>query len=329
MKPMKFVVIGSGWRSLFFARIARAYPEYFELSALLCRTREKAEALRLAHGIRTTVSEQECEDQHPDFVVAAVNKEAICDVTIHWAAKGYPVLCETPAAMKRGYVGNPYAISLSMVHEYHAASLIRQYLGCGLEDMKLSGRRYVYPVMETDFRGGAITDGSVKERERVRITLEYEGGKQGFYDFSGVQYHSYIRSRHIQVQGERGELDDMVLRYVVEEDGKYLPRETKLTLCETEDGKGIASVRLGTEVLYQNPFGDVVGLPQDETAIASMMLDMRRFIEEGIPVYPLEEGLQDAYVRILMEQALEHPGETVESVKQVWSFDGQMEKDRT
>lgn len=42
MKPMRFIVVGSGWRSLFFARIAQAYPEWFELSALLCRTREKA-----------------------------------------------------------------------------------------------------------------------------------------------------------------------------------------------------------------------------------------------------------------------------------------------
>lgn len=48
------------------------------------------------------------------------------------------------------------------------------------------------------------------------------------------------------------------------------------------------------------------------------MLGMRRFIEEGVEVYPLSEGLQDAYVRILMEQALKS-GQVVESKAQVWS----------
>lgn len=357
MKPMRFIVVGSGWRSLFFARIAQAYPEWFELSALLCRTREKADALSQKHGIKTTVSEQECQDMQPDFVVVAVDKASICDVTLHWVAKGYPVLCETPAAveledlnrlwkgckeqgyriqvaeqymrypvhaagialMERGYVGEPYMMDLSMVHEYHGASLIRHYLGTGLEGMKIFGKQYEYPVMETDSRDGAITDGRITKRSRVRLTFEYESGKTAFYDFSGVQYHSYIRSRRLQVQGERGELNDQVLSYVKEEHGRYLPETAPLTLCQTEDGRGIARVQLGEQVLYENPFGNQRGLPQDETAIASMMLDMKAFIEDGIPVYPLEEALQDAYVRILMEKALERPGQVIESERQIWS----------
>ncbi len=74
-------------------------------------------------------------------------------------------------------------------------------------------------------------------------------------------------------------------------------------------------------MLYRNPFselGKASGLPQDETAIGTLMLGMRRFIEEGAEVYPLSEGLQDAYVRILMEQALKS-GQVVESKTQVWS----------
>lgn len=43
MAKLRFIVVGSGWRSLFYWRIAQALPERFELCAMLCRTEEKAE----------------------------------------------------------------------------------------------------------------------------------------------------------------------------------------------------------------------------------------------------------------------------------------------
>ena len=50
MAKLRFVVVGSGWRSLFYWRVAQALPERFELCALLCRTPEKAE--KNAPGLR-------------------------------------------------------------------------------------------------------------------------------------------------------------------------------------------------------------------------------------------------------------------------------------
>lgn len=38
MTKLRFIVVGSGWRSLFYWRIAQALPERFELCAMLCRT---------------------------------------------------------------------------------------------------------------------------------------------------------------------------------------------------------------------------------------------------------------------------------------------------
>ena len=38
MAKLRFIVVGSGWRSLFYWRIAQALPERFELCAMLCRT---------------------------------------------------------------------------------------------------------------------------------------------------------------------------------------------------------------------------------------------------------------------------------------------------
>ena len=357
MKPLKFVVIGSGWRSLFYARIARAYPDCFNLGAFFCRSKEKAQWMQEETGIKAVTSPEDCRSENPDFVVVAVNKDSIFQVTREWALKGYPVLCETPAAMelgdlqelwrlrtqegariqvaeqyfeypvfhaaieiaKRGYLGDPYMVNISAVHDYHGASLIRRLLGIGMENMKVYGKKYVYPVVETDSRQGFIEDGRVSERERVRLTFEFEGGKTAFYDFNSIQYHSRIRSRHLNVQGVRGELDDWTLRSVGEDNR---PREYQMIKEPFETGNGIKEIYMGEELLYRNPFyelGKINGLPQDETAIGTLMLGMRRFIEEGTEAYPLSEGLQDAYVRILMEQTLKS-GQMVESKTQVWSL---------
>ena len=48
MAKLRFIVVGSGWRSLFYWRIAQALPERFELCAMLCRTEEKAEKMHMA-----------------------------------------------------------------------------------------------------------------------------------------------------------------------------------------------------------------------------------------------------------------------------------------
>jgi len=355
MKPLNFVVVGSGWRSLFYARIANAYPDYFKLSAFLCRTREKAEQMQRDYGVRAVADEEECLLKKPDFIVVAVSKDSVFQVTRDWVLKGYPVLCETPAAMnledlhelwrlhtregarvqvaeqyfrypsfqaairviEEGYLGEPYMVNISAVHDYHGASLIRRLLGVGFQNMKIYGKKYTYPIVETDSRYGLIEDGRMCDSHRVRMTFEFEGGKTAFYDFDGVQYHSRIRSRHLNVQGPRGELDDWSLRYVGEDNRS---REYKILREPFETGRGIKEIYVGSKQLYWNPFyelGQIRGLSQDETAVGSLMLGMRRFMEDGTEVYPLSEGLQDAYVRILMEQALKSK-ETVISETQGW-----------
>ena len=80
VKKQSFIIVGSGWRSLFFVRIAQRFPQQFELKYMLCRTVEKAQRLAAEYHIPTTVSSEECEKAKPDFVVVAVNKDSLCDV---------------------------------------------------------------------------------------------------------------------------------------------------------------------------------------------------------------------------------------------------------
>lgn len=352
MKPLSFIIIGSGWRAMFYVRIAKRFPELFSLKYLLCRKEEKAEQIRKEWNISVTLSVEECVKAAPDFVVVAVSKNAIFDVTKEWALKGFSVLCETPAAMtveqlqemwelkeQQGariqvaeqylrypvlaaglkrmqdwQVSEPYAMDLSVAHDYHGVSLIRHMLRTRIEKVKLIGRTYSFPVVETDSRYGPVTDGSVKQRDRTRITMEFASGKNAFYDFSGVQYHSFVRSRHLNVQGQDFEWNDTMFRYVNEK-GKVLTEQLLPYIDERYE-------MLATEELREicSKWNPVLALEevQDEYAIATMMLDMGRYLEQDIEVYPLAEALEDAYLWILMQQAAVHPGGTIESARMPW-----------
>ena len=361
LKPLSFVIVGSGWRAMFFVRIAKRYPELFHLNYLLCRGGEKAERLRREEGIPATTSVQVCEDSHPDFIVIAVSWDAAFTLTKEWIKKGYPVLEETPAAtteeqleelwelhrngahiqiaeqylrypllasglraIRQGLLGEPHVVELSLVHEYHAASLIRNMLNLGLNSQeslknglpafKLWGRQYIFPVVETDSRQGPVTDGSVKSQTRTRVTIEFEGGKMAFYDFSGVQYHTFIRARHINVQGVKGEWNDTLLRYV---DSSFHPVKEQLRPgldpaypdLETPQLQELSSI-WKPEVHMENW--------QDEYAIATMMLDMGEFIENDCGGYPLAEALEDAYIWMLMKKAVQNPGRIITSRPHSW-----------
>ena len=56
MAKLRFVVVGSGWRSLFYWRIAQALPERFALCALLCRSEQSAEIMHLEYVVPVSTS---------------------------------------------------------------------------------------------------------------------------------------------------------------------------------------------------------------------------------------------------------------------------------
>lgn len=353
MCPLSFIIVGSGFRSLFFARIGKRYPDLFHLNYLLCRTQEKAERLAKEQNIPTTTSKELCQKSKPDFVVIAVGRGDVCTVAKEWIELGFPVLLETPAgetveelkdlwelkvkkgariqvaeqyhrypvlamgirAVEQGKLGNPYAVSLSVAHDYHGASLIRNMLHMTeFEPMTLRGSRYTFPVTQTDSRYGPITDGSIKDQDRDHVTIEFASGKIAFYDFANIQYRSLIRSRHVNVRGRDGEWNDTILRYVGTD---HLPVEEKLIpyldpryqVLETDEIKAICS--------RWNPVL-VLDAVQDEYAIATMMFDMRDYLENGTEGYSLADSLEDAYIFTLIHQAAVCQAEAVISETMPW-----------
>ena len=57
---------------------------------------------------------------------------------------------------------------------------------------------------------------------------------------------------------------------------------------------------------------------QDEYAIATMLYDMKEYLDGGAEVYPLREALEDAYVWLLIQEAVKRPGETIVSEPMPW-----------
>ena len=299
MAKLRFIVVGSGWRSLFYWRIAQALPERFELCAMLCRTEEKAEKMHREYGVPVSTSAEQCIALHPDFVVVAVNKASIATVSTEWLARGFAVLSETPAALEEdalralwqlhrqgaklqvaeqywlyptlakrlaavrsGALGTPQFARLSVAHGYHAVSLARQFLNAGQQPVRVTGRSWTERIIETDSRWGAVHNGALVEKTLQQHTLEFAGGGTAFLDFNGVQYHSYLRSTHTSVQGERGEVFDDTLRCL---DAAGEPVCSQLT--PLPDPLAAAAAQ--------------AGLNEDETAIACFLDRMQGYLADG------------------------------------------------
>ena len=337
MKPLSFIIVGSGFRAMFYGRIAGRYPELFALNYILCRSADKAGRIHAETGFPVTISAEDCRASKPDFVVVAVNKGNIADIAEEWAMMGYPVLMETPAGcsfdqlkriwelkekyhckiqvceqyfhcptlkaginhIKNGAIGRPHSMYLSLVHEYHAASLIRKYLLIDHEKFTVSGKQFVFPLTETDSRQGAVTDGSVASYQRTAALFEFASGKMAVYDFSGEQYRSFIRSRHVTVRGRNGELTDQILYRITEErypQTTYLMPELEPRYHILETKRLRDCVRSWTPELYLDEI-------EDEYAIACMLYDMREYLDSGKEIYPLRDALQDSYMALLLQEA--------------------------
>lgn len=358
MKKIRFGVIGSGWRAQFYIRAAKALPEQFELAAVLIRNKEKGAAFEREHQVAVVRTLEEMEQLHPKYVVLAVKRGIISEYLPKLFAKGIPVLCETPpgenlealcnvwnacqkyngkiqvaeqyfaqplyaaweSAIRSGKLGEIENINISALHGYHGVSVIRRYLNTGFQNIIIYGKRFWFDVTETYGRDGMTFDGEVFKCSRDRLTMEFENGKVAYFDFSDpAQYHSFIRTRQLNVQGVRGEIDDLTIRYLTKE---HIPVTQELNRIDlgvyNNQDWSHYGMMLGEEFLYKNPFGNV-RLNDDEIAVATCMKMMDEYLESGEEFYSLKDALQDMYICLKMDEALMHPNKEIVTETQVWA----------
>lgn len=357
MTKIRFALIGWGWRAQFYYRIAKLVPACFELTTVLCRSKEKGEAIAREFGVNPVYSLEDVLADAPDFVVLCIKRGHVSEYLKTLIERQIPVLAETPPAetveelsslwetcaftgakvqvaeqyiyqplyaawyqvIQAGLLGEIQNINLSSLHGYHGVSIIRMFLGVGYEHCTVRGKQYTFRLTETLARDGEVFDGKIIPSTRNRLTLEFDGGKVAFFDFSDpAQYHSFIRTRQLNVQGTRGEIDDLTIRYLA--DGN-IPVSQSLNRIDmgvyNNQEWAHKAIFLGERKLYENPF-PCARLNDDELAVATCLTGMKRYLDTGEEVYSLRDALQDTYLSLLMDEAMAAAGTPVRSRAMPW-----------
>jgi predicted dehydrogenase len=356
--PSKFGIVGTGWRSRFYLKLASLMPDRLEVVGVVGRNPERAEqsAGRWGAPVYRSLSELAAA-QHPDFVVSAVPWGVTPEVTRDAVEMGTAILCETPpspdldglrglwaavgasglvqvaeqyallpsqaarlALARSGAIGRVTSVQVSSTHMYHAIALMRTFLGAGFEPATATARTFVAPLINPLVKDAWTGDDEPHDAKTIIATIDFGDARMGLYDFTDNQWHNQLRFRRILVRGSAGEIaDDDVVRYA----GPKTIVRSELVRRQTGydldlDGYDTDHISLGDTILYRNPF---IGLrlSDEEIAIATLLLEMAAWRrDEGAPPYPLADGCQDHAVALAVEQAAE-TGETVTTVREAWA----------
>lgn len=334
-------IVGASWRAQYFLRAASLLPERFEVARVLVRSEDSAQRVTADWSVPATTSLETFTAESFDFVVVATPPDAAPDLTTHLARAGHAVLTETPPAPTRerlfelyaelagrrvqvaeqyrfqahhaarlalaasGRLGRITSTRMSVAHGYHGVSLIRAVLSAGFEPVAVSGFSRPDPVVSA--RGRDDWHDALVEYTsgRAFATLDFDG-RYGRYEFDFEQYFSPIRPRHIEVYGERGQLVDDAVSYIV--GARHATTGTLQRSATGADGdlEGFFpdTIAWGDEVLWANPFRGA-RLNDDEIAVAELMRRMAAYADGGDPVYPLADGCHDQLLSLAINEAIE------------------------
>lgn len=356
MNKISFAIVGSGWRSEFYLRIAKALPDRFDICGIVARDENKRRSIEMNWGIKcySTVDDLLCNSK-PSFVVVSVAHSATYGIVKQLTEKGIPILSETPPSseieqldelnklVKKGakiQVAEQYHLQplnaarlkiikseklgeisqayISSCHGYHAMSLMRKFLGIKYENAKISSYKFITPLADGPHRYGVVED-KLLNSEQIMAVIDF-GHKFGIYDFSVDQYSSWIRAPRVTIRGNKGEIVDDEVRYL--KDFKT-PVEIKLKRLNAGENSNVhedyhlRGILFGDEWVYENTF--VPGrLMDDEIAVASCLEKMENYIENDVQFYSLSEASQDYYLSLMINEALSKTGQ-IETKSQSWS----------
>lgn len=317
MEKINFSIIGSGWRSLFYIRLAKALPELFALPSVLVRTEEKRKLFSNIYGVKTFIKEEDILALAPEFVVVAVNKADLFKVSKHYLELGIPVFVETPLVIDKNsydeasayikkltvplavaeqyflipyysamlksleYIGKRESLYISLCHAYHAVSLIRKiFPDSGSLELLYKGE-HEDDIYKTYDRWNKYFNGEVKKVKTTNAVLKTECGNTVLFDFCSENYHSSLRKNLVKVEGSKGVVVNDFVSYV----GFSANMAFDFKEVERNDPdlnqqrvKVINKISLGDEVLFENKYPGAV-LSEDEYAIALMLENFHNYIQ--------------------------------------------------
>ena len=347
---MRIILIGYGWRSLFYYRIIKALPERFTLVNWVLHSKQRAEQVKQQYQTTTSFDVLEALSYPHDLVVLCVPSLSLQSLLPTLIECGETILCETgftqlslqtlstiytlyAQSQSRVFVAEQYyrypyfqtcdalipllgpitEVRGACLHDHHGTSILRHFLGEGGGNCSITASSRTSWVVKTGGRDSVDTEGIRIPTKHTTATLAFEDGKTGYFDFADVAYHSSIRSRHFSLCGERGEIFDDTVRYLnTENEG----------ICQViqriEDGVAnnsplsLRAMAFGDTYHFKNPYWPL-GFNDDEIALALCLEDACR--GKG---YSLSEALQDSYLAQCIHRSCNEQ-KTIETQTQVWA----------
>jgi hypothetical protein len=356
MVPTPFIIIGSGWRSEFYLRIAREIPDRFAAAAMLIRDPAKAQRYETAFAVRTHRNLDDLlRSTRPLFAVVCVAKNATASVLAEPAVRKIPILCETPpapdlagldqvnqltaagariqvaeqyvfqpmhaarlAVARSGLLGAVSQAQVSFSQSYHGISLIRRYLGVGFDSVKITAKKFTSPIFQGPSRAGPPAEEKIIPCPQTLAWLDW-GDRLGVFDFAHDQHRSYVRSDRVLIRGERGEINQTRVRHLLD---FRTPMEFELHRVDAgQDGNLEGHHHKGVvgaaQWWYENPFLPA-RLFDDEIAVATCLEKMSVYAAGGADFYSLAEASHDMYLGLMMDQAAEEE-KTIEVQPRPWA----------
>lgn len=315
---INYCIIGGGWRAEFYIRIAKILPKTFCVKAVCIRNPQTAERIRNQYGVNVVGSIDEVLKYDCDFFVNCINKEDISNLSFELCKSGYAVLQETPAYpvsedisdyklqiaeqfhLKPMYqaiksilndriIGEVNHIEISVAHEYHAMSLIRFFMDTDMPKCIYS-KGFTNSVLHTHFRQGELEDKEITESKHQIAIFDCDG-KSAVYNFDYEQYFSPIRADRLLIRGTRGEIENNIVRYFNDKN-QYCVNSIVQHKSGNLDGYFNGAITFCNKVYYKSPFSDA-RLSDEETAIATVLLKMDKYLKTGEEFYSFESAVKD------------------------------------
>jgi predicted dehydrogenase len=214
-EPAGFAIVGTGYRTEYFLRIAAALPDRLQVTALFGRNESRALELGDRFGVPIVSDFEALVRTRPGFVLVCVAWGPTPGFIKQAVAAGLPVLTETPPApdaaglrdlwadvgggdapvqvaeqyqfqpmhaariaiARSGLLGIPQAAHSWHCHGYHGVSLIRLLLGTGGVEATVQG--FASPERLLSRPGRADESAPLEESTTNRILARFDFGAAG------------------------------------------------------------------------------------------------------------------------------------------------------
>ncbi|XVQ89123.1 Gfo/Idh/MocA family protein [Microbispora siamensis] len=356
-EPVRFGVVGHGWRADFYFRLARQAPDRFQCVGAVTRRADVGARLEREWDIPTyRRAEDLVAAGTPEVVVTSVPRTANAGVLRTLVGLGVAVLSETPPAedadglrrlwadlgasdlvqvaeqhpylpvvaavralIDQGVLGQVTSAQVSWTHDYHAIALLRTLLRVCGEPARVSAVRTAGPVLEGPDRGGWPDVQRVGQAVHTLAILEM-AGRTGVYDFTEGQWFNPLRRRHLILRGSHGEVVGDQVTWAGD-DGRPLsaPIARRQTgLDGNLEGAELDALTWAGRVLYRNPYPGA-RMSDEEIAIATCLERTALWRRgEGSAPYPLAAACQDHLLALSVHAAAER-GEPVTTGVEPWA----------